>query len=248
MNGVLYYDTPATRYADIYGDKRLFAENEHQITTQLPRKIALVRIVATVALTVLLAATVAWPLVFVGAALAAWTAYRHLLSKDPLTEVFYRIVGEKDRFAQLPEIRLEQGPNEKICTAISRLEWEHLQHPMYRATTADARTIIIVKGMSRPRDSIVYANTKSVLAFIEKVGPEDIPRAISNLPELVESVFHAICPPFAGNTFGKWLSSSSSAIVPISGQTVSDSYETRICSSITTSMANEFFAQMTAGE
>ena len=243
VNNVLYYDTPAAQYATFYGEKKLFVENEPPITTQLPRKIALIRIVATVALTILLAATIAWPLVFVGAVFAAWTAYRHILSKDPLIETFYRIVGGKDRFAQLPELRLDQRQNEKICTAIQRLSWENLQHPMYRATTADAGTIIIVRGMSRTGDSIVDPKTKSVLAFIEKVGPEDIPRDLANLPEFVESVFYAICPLFAENTFGRWLSSDFSAIA-IRGQTVSDSYETRICSSLTASMANEFFAQI----
>jgi hypothetical protein len=251
MNGILYYGTPADQYVTNYGNNRLFPGNEHQITTQLPKNIALIRIVATVALTILLAvklkATIfCWPVVVIGAAFAAWTAYSHLLSKDPLTELFYQIVGGKDQFAQLPEIRLEQNPNEKICTAISRLDWNNLDRVMYRAKTADERNVIIVKGLSRTNDGMFGAHTRSILAFIEKVGPEDVPRYISNQPELMDAILHAIFTPFVGNTFGRGGGSSNSVSTLNSGEQVADSSETRICSSITTSMANEFAAQMAA--
>lgn len=249
MHAVLYYNTPSDQYIANYGNHRLFPENERQITTQLPKNIALIRIAATVALTILLALKVqatifCWPVVIIGAAFAGWTAYTHLLSKDPLTEVFYQIVGGKDRFKQLPEIRLEQNLNEKICTAIGRLDWNHFDRGMYRAKTIDGRNVIIVKGLSRTNDGMFLAHTRSILAFIEKVGPDDVPRHISNLPELVDGALHAIYAPFKGNTFDRQLSSHDSAAVGDNGEQIADSSETRICSSITTSMANEFFAQM----
>ena len=249
MHAVLYYNTPSDQYIANYGNHRLFPESERQITTQLPKNIALIRITATVALTILLAVKVqatifCWPVVILGAALAGWTAYTQLLSKDPLTEVFYQIVGGKDRFEQLPEIGLEQNLNEKICAAIGRLNWNHFDQGMYRAKTIDGRNVIIVKGLSRTNAGMFFARTRSILAFIEKVGPEDVPRQISNLPELVDGALHAIYAPFTGNTFDRLLFSRDSATVRGNRERVVDSSETRICSSITTSMANEFFAQM----
>lgn len=248
MNAVLHYNTPIDQYAANYGENRLFSSDEQQTTTQLPKTIALIRVIATIVFTAYLAlklnATIfCLPVLFIGAAFVGWTTYTHLLAKDPLVEVFYRIVGGKDRFDQLPEIRLEQNPNEKISTAIHRLSWNHLNQPMYRTTTLDGRQVVIVKALSRINDGLFFAPTRSILAFIEKVGPDDIPRRISNEPELVESALYAIGAPFAGNRFGHLLYSSDSERV-IDGVRVVESYETRICADITSSMANEFFAQL----
>lgn len=245
----LYYNASSDQYLTNYGNHRLFQENERQITTQLPKNIALIRIVTTVALTILLAveaqATIfCWPVVIIGAAVAGWTAYSHLLSKDPLTEVFSQIVGGKDRFEQLPEIKLKQNRNEKICTAISKIDWNNLGQCMYKTKTIDGRHIIIVKGLSRDNKGMFLAHTRSIFAFIEKVGPEDVSRHISNLPEFVDAALHAIRTLFKGNTFDSILSSYDSRRVCGNKVPVVDSSETKICSSITTSMANDFFAQM----
>ena len=253
MNALLHYGTPADQYVPNYGERRLFSENEKKITTQLPKNIALIRIATTAAITALLAvklqATIfCWPVVVIGAAFSGWTAYSHLLSKDPLTEVFYRIVGGKDRFEQLPEIRLEQDPNETLCTAIGKLRWDNLDHPIYKTTALDGRNVVVVKGFSRTPQGLLGAQAKSILVFVEKVGPDDVYRNISNQQALVDAAIHAIFTPLKGNTFGRSLASVESANIWVNGDRVIDCYDSEIFSSITPSMANEFFAQLAVRE
>ena len=240
----LYYETPSTEYQQYYGHVQAPFEAGKEILTQLPKNIAVIRAVATVAFTSLLAlklsATVfCWPIVIAGLAFAGWTIYSHLLSKDPLMETFYKIVGGKDEFEKLPPIDLAQAPNEKIFQAISRICWDNLNSPIAKTRTLDGRNVMIIKGLSRNINSL-FANcqTKGVLAFIERTGPKDLPRIISNLPELADSIMHAVLTPHEGNTFGRFFYSSNYSI----GN--NNNTYCMVYSSISSDMANELFAQV----
>jgi len=244
MNNYLYYNTPAEQFQTCYGN--IQSPFSSDVTTQLPKNIAAIRAVAALALTGFVAFKLAstvffWPAVVVGVAYAGWTIYSHLCSKDPLSEAFYKICGGKDKFEQLPEIELEQKPNEKIATVISNLNWDELEHPVMKTKTLDGRNIIIIKGLTRNRETRLFSicQTKGVLAFVEKLGPCDVHRVISNLPELAESIMFAVCFPFTRNTFGRLLCSFSSR----SGNTSSSTF-CKVYSSISREMGNEFFAQL----
>lgn len=171
-------------------------------------------------------------------AFAGWTVYSHLYSKDSLMEAFYKISGGKDKFEKLPEILLKKDSNEKISEAIRKLDWDKLEHPIAKTKTLDGRNVIIIKGLTR-NNEVATCQTKGILAFVERLGPNDVPRVISNVHELADSIMHAICPPFTGNTFSIKLYSSFSS---------TDHHQTSSCckifSFISAQMANEFFAQM----
>lgn len=236
MNNFLYYDTPVDQLQTYYPNIQLpFKAGE--MLTQLPKNIAVIRAVAAAAFTGIIALKLSttvfcWPVAIAGIAFAGWTVYSHLCSKDALLEVFYKISGGKDRFEQLPEIQLGQNPNGKLSEAIRGLNWNQLEHKIAKAKTLDGRNVVIVKGLTRNQ-------TKGVLAFVERMGPNDVPRVISNFHELAESIAHAILFPLTGNTFSRWLYSSNFSI--------SNNYNSSYCkmySSISDNMANEFFAQM----
>lgn len=242
MNNVLDCDMPLYACLQHYGQIGPFKIGQ-EILTQLPKNVTIIRAAVTVAFTSLLAlklrATVfCWPVVIAGLAFTGWTIYSHLLSKDPLMEAFYKIAGGKDRFYALPEINLGQAPNEKICEAIERIDWDHLNHFIARTRTLDGRNVIIIKGLSR--DSHPPRRTKMILAFIEKVGPKDLPiPTILNISELARSIIHAVLTPFEGNTFG------TSLYFNVSNSSNQENIRhCRIYSSISSNLANELFIQL----
>ncbi len=230
----LYYHTPPNQFKENYGNFQA-PFNSKKIFTQLPKNIVAIRVVATLAFTALaalkLSATIfCWPIVVAGVAFAGWNIYFHLLSKDPLMETFYKIVGGKNKFEELPNINLAQAPHEKVCEAIERLNWNDLDQPIYQTKTLDGRHIVIIKGLSREKEGPHKRDhTKGVLAFVEKLSPA----------ELGVAIVHAIVDPFKGNTFGHFLYLQTSQM--------DDQRERRYChvySSISSKMANEFFAQL----
>ncbi|MBA2367407.1 MAG: hypothetical protein H0V82_00100 [Candidatus Protochlamydia sp.] len=195
---------------------------------------AVIRIVAYAAFTALLAFKLSatmfvWPVIAAGTAFVGWTIYSHLLSNDPLMEVFYKLAGGKERFEVLPEINLPQTPGGKISKAINRINWDDLNLPLVRAKTIDGRNIVIVKGLSRMNDGLtgIRAQTKSILAFIERANPGDFKNRHTALQNHISALMEAILL-IENNNF--------------SYKHGRDAYEIR--SSISTNMANEFYAQL----
>lgn len=243
MNNFLYYETPASDYARLYPNIQMPFQAGKDILTQLPKKIVVIRAIAVAAFASLyalkLSATVfCWPVAIVGIGFAGWTIYSHLLAKDPLVEAFYKIARGKERFEALPEINLGQGPDEKIFRAIKRINWDHLNQPIARTRTLDGRNVIIVKGLSRNNEGlIIRAQTKAVLAFIEKANPEDFESTHTNFEKQFSDIMEALVVTAENNNFAY----SSSASSDSGHQSVRHEYEIR--PSISRDMANEFFAQ-----
>jgi len=222
----LNYDIPPPNHI-------LFRGAERAIATQLPKQIAQLRVISVLALTALAtmkySATIFyWPIVVVGVAYAGWTIYKHLLTKDPLVDAFYQIAGGRQRYLELPRIDLGQAANEKTSTAIARLNWDNLPYPIVRSRTLDHREVVIVKGVKREEDR----ETRQVMAFVEKVGPYDLPKHLAD--EWVESLLYAVCALHKGNTFDQFLYAENF------------SESCNIYCSISSRMANEFFSQVGA--
>lgn len=240
----LYYDTPPSQLQTYYANFQPIFRGMKDIYTQFPKDVIAIRIIATAAFIALTAAVAKstiwrWLTVFAGLAFAGWTIYSHLLRKDPLMETFYKIAGGKDQFDNLPNIQLIQSPHEQISKAIKRIEWDQLDKAIYKAKTLDGRHVMIVKGLIRTPSGI-HANCqqiKSILAFIEKLGPRDKPTFISNLSPLTETIlgYIAAACSFEENEYNRpldFLSASAS------------SYSWSLHSSISPDMANEFLAQL----
>ncbi|WP_042280573.1 hypothetical protein [Candidatus Protochlamydia sp. R18] len=249
MNNFLYYGTCPDQYQMHYANFQAPFRKGKEISTQLPKNIAVIRAVAVAVFASLaalkLSATIfCWPIMIAGLAFAGWTIYTHLLSKDPLMEAFYKILGGKDRFEALPKINLAQAPNEKICEAIKKIDWDNLNHSVARTRALDGRNVVIIKGLNR-NNGVLFPNcqTKSVLAFVEKINPRDIPRAISNLPEIADTIMHAIFTPHEGNTFSSFLYSSIS-----DRGNGHDNYNCNMYSSISSDIANELYTQLNTVE
>lgn len=234
----LYYNFPGSDN----GYKLPFSsKKEEEIRTQLPKNIAIIRAVGATAFSLLIASQFSspifrWPLCVAGVAFSGWTVYSHLGSKDPLMEAFHTICGGKEKFEQLPEVHLDVNPGEKIFESIQRLNWNDLEHPIARAKTLDMRNIIIVKGRDRMDAN---CQTEDILAFIERVGPNDVPREISNVSELAASILHAILLLDSGNTFGSCLRSFRFVSSNRNESARCDIYE-----SISPKKADEFYIQM----
>lgn len=233
MNDFLYYNTPEDQFQTHYNNIQ-FPFQALEIKTQLPKNIAIIRAAVTIAFTGLIALKLGitvfcWPVVIAGIAFTGWTVYSHLYSKDPLIEAFYKISGGKDKFEKLPKIQLKHNSDGKISTAIRKLNWDNLVYKISKAKTLDGRNVVIIKGLSRNNED--SCQTKGILAFVEKIGPYDVERTISNSSEFVDSIVHAVIAPFQGNTFGRFLYSSKNTYC-------------RIFSSISKDMANELFAQI----
>lgn len=81
----------------------------------------------------------------VGFLYAGWTIYSHILSKDPLLEVFYKVLGTKDAFEKLPTIKISGYSDGAVCKEITRLKSEDLKGPVTISSTQDGRRIILVK-------------------------------------------------------------------------------------------------------
>jgi hypothetical protein len=176
--------------------------------------------------------------------LAAYIAYKHLLIKDPLVEAFYKIAGGKENYENLPEILLEK--NKKTYENF-KMTWASLEHPAYRFTTSDGRKGMLIKGLSDSKERgvlemLVNAGptpTQSLMIFIEKVSPDDIPRTISNMAEWAYSILVALNYDAWNNPFSEFLSLSAE---PNSAGS-SSRRESNIYAWISTDMANEFIAQ-----
>lgn len=245
MNNFIYYGTPNDQFNNYYPLSKNPFDPDTTIYTQLPKQTAIIRTIAAGIFTALAAlrlrdSVFCWPIVATGIAFSCWTIYSHLLAKDPLMHTFYEIAGGKGKFDALPKIQLGQKPEEKISAAIQRIEWDKLNRPISIAQTLDGRNVVIVKGKSRdPQGFLIPCQKDTIFAFIERTGPEDSPRVISNMNELVSSALHAIVFPFTGNTFGTFLRSSSHG----DGKN-NRSFSWEICSTISGQMANELSAQI----
>jgi hypothetical protein len=200
-------------------------------TTHLPTNIAVIRAVAALAFTALvafkLAATVfCWPVVLAGAAFAGWTIYKHVFSKDPMIEAFYSIVGGKDKFEQLPEVQLGLSLSNKVSTVVSNLDWDDINADICKTKTLDGRHVIIAKSRTHP--SFPGNVVKTLWVYVEKLGPQDLPRRFFNVSELADSALHAIMEPRKGNEFERNLGG-----VSVTRNGVTTTNTTKILSSVT---------------
>jgi hypothetical protein len=243
LNNFLYYGTSLVNYPRLYGTFQRPFNSEKDILTQLPKNVVVIRALAILIFTSLVAfqlsATVfCWPVALAGTVFAGWTIYLHLLSKDPLMEAFYKITGCKDRFEALPEINLGQGPVEKISHAIERINWDHLNHPIARTRTLDGRNVIIIKGLSRNDVGLlITVQTKTILAFIEKANSGDFESTHTNFEKHFTDILHALMVNSENNNSGYSTS-------PSSPGNISSRYSYEMRPSISSDMANEFFAQL----
>lgn len=241
----LYCGTPSAQLQGRYSNfQQLFSGRE--IYTQLPRVSAIIRVIATLTFTALAAlklSSTRWcgPIAITGLAFASWTIYSHFLRKDPLVETFYKIVGGKDQFDDLPEVDLQQSPNERISEAIERIEWDQLEK-VNKTTTLDGRCVVVIKGLTNN----FYTNNsntnnfddKSVLVFIEKLGPEDKPKSMHDAPLLVDTIFQSIC---AALSFGE---NKCDFLLNSREVHLGNNRRWELHSSISPDMANEILAQL----
>ena len=198
------FGTPAVQITGIYPDFQPLFKWGHQISTQLPKNIAQIRAVASVAFSCLVAfilksSFLTLPIITVGIAFAGWTIYSHILSKDLLLEAFYKIFKTKEAFEKLPTIKIQGGTDAEICEEIMELEWDTLQQPVTLSSTPDGRRIILVKG-SRYQEEQEFemevevtkkTTTHTIFAYIEKINEERSDIAIG----------HALLGFDKGNTF-----------------------------------------------
>lgn len=130
--------------------------------TQHHKHFALIKAVMLVAFSCLFAAytssPLSLPLSIAGFLYAGWTIYSHLLSKDPLLEVFYKVLGSKDKFERLPTIKISGYSDHGVCKTISRLKKEELKSPITISSTWDGRRIILVRDEKLP-----------LIAYFEKI-------------------------------------------------------------------------------
>lgn len=235
MVNYLTYNTPINQM-NYAGNSLPFASGT-KITTLLPKNIALTRAITALALALfaafrLSATLLFWPTIVVASAFIGRTIYSHLIIKDPLVEAFYKIVGGKDKYEKLPEISLQLAPDDKVVEAIQKIYWDQLLHPMTRSKTLDGRHVIIVKGLGENQ-------TQGVLTFVEKMGPYDISRVISNEPEWLSTILEALLSPLEGNRYQCFIDSST-----FSGWSGTKNSRREMYSTISSDMANEFAFQL----
>lgn len=237
----LYYETPSNQLQIHYPNfQSIFSGTKY---TQLPSHIAAIRAIAAITFSALAAFKLSstmwcWPIIVVaGAAYAGWTIYFHFLCKDSLMEAFYKIVGGKNQFDNLPNINLNQSPNERFAQAIARIKWHQLNDAIYKTETLDGRHVVIVKGLSR---DLNLSRQETIFAFIEKIGPIDT-SPIPKVSLLTEGIFKSIMGviPSSENPFGEHSPFYCSST---NGGLCYSNYELR--SSISPDMANEFLAQL----
>lgn len=202
------------------------------ITTQLPQNTALIRAVAIKVFAAYICLTTAiwcWPVLLISSAFVGWTIYSNILRSDPLVETFYQIVGSKEKFDALPTIDLAKS----LTETIKNLDWDKLEHPVYRAKTTDGRQVMIVKALSKDvvPEMLVTCQTRAIFAFVEKLGSNDFSY------NAILTLFDALS--FKGNTAGTTLSSAHG----YSGQ-LSWSYRFVAFSSISNELANEITQQL----
>lgn len=178
----LYYNTPDHEFKRhyAYASQALIKE----ISTQLPKPVALIRTVALAAFSVLLIATKSavwvWPVAIAGLAFAGWTVYSHLLEQDRLVTLFNQIArnhtlgimkSSNDAFDELPKF----GLNGKVSLAdsIHMIDWDKLNYPVLRAATEDGRKILIVRALSRHPRISTSKQDKTIFAYVEKLTSRD---------------------------------------------------------------------------
>jgi len=230
-----------------------------RITTRLPEDIlkAKIRIVTTFVLTTAVVLGItgstlwSWPVLILGLSFAAYTAYKHLLTRDPLVDVFYRIAGGEAAYNNLPEIRLDPlkktyenfdrqirlNAQKKTHQIFHPLSWQELVHSVYRLTTADGRKGMLVKGLTYSEEPFLYRDespslvyTQARLIFVEKFNADDIPNNKSSGILAINTHWH--CEKrFPSQSLGA------------RGKEYIFQDLCRIYSFMTTDMANEFIAQ-----
>lgn len=144
--------------------------------TQLPQNTAIIRALAIGVITAIVSLVSSgwfWPVMILGNTFAGWTIYSNILTSDPLVESLYSIVGDRGKFEQLEEITFPIEGN-SLKDNILSISWYNLNKPIYRAKTADGRTIMIVKAQSKQKHPEVNCNTQSIFAFVEKLSPSDV--------------------------------------------------------------------------
>ncbi|HEX4840373.1 MAG TPA: hypothetical protein VFU89_08035 [Rhabdochlamydiaceae bacterium] len=242
-----YYDRPADQITN-----KTYPPGQ-KIWTQLPPDIAKIRIGAILAFTGIFFLAVLntpsirewrWLVVIVGVTLAAWVAYKHLLTKDPMVEAFYKIAGGKDNYDTLPEWRLEK--NKKTYANFDVLWADADVKPLYRFSTSDGRKGLMVKGLSHTKEhSLVRikgtgpARTQALMVFVEKLGPYDIHILIKNMTERSFSIINAL-------NFEAWNNPFSEVLLAGEGES-DDGSSSRTINGLyaymSTDWANDFIAQ-----
>ncbi len=167
-----------------------------KITTQFPKNVALIRMAVTGIFAALLVAKIgltvwAWPVMALASGFAIYTAVKHILMRDPLVSAMYTIAGGERQYHNLPEWQVD--PDKKLYETISAINWDDVHHPLHRATTTDGRKVLIVKAYDYKErtEHCPSSSSKHVIAFVEKLGAFDVPRVISNLHEIIDSILTA---------------------------------------------------------
>jgi len=221
----------------------------HRITTQFPGDVAKIRIVMTLALTAIVVLSDtgftiwSWPIVILGLSFAAYTAYKHLLTPDPLVDLFYRIAGGEVGYNNLPVIPIDRA--RKTWMTFWAIRWQELKHPVYRFTTIDGRKGMLIKGLSYSEECIdletadqtsPLLRTQAKLIFIEKLKSRDIRSDRIQWPGQGHPALESISDWSWETSF---LNGSSGDITSM----YTLQYFSRIYGFMTTDMANEFIAQ-----
>lgn len=159
-----------------------------------------------------------------------------MLRPDPLVETLYQIVGSKEKFYALPTLDLAK-PAQLLTKNIEKLDWDKLEHRVYRAQTIDGRQVMIVKALSKEvePDMIVPCQTKTIFAFVEKLGSNDF-----SYPAIA-TLFDAFS--FKGNTAGTTLSHACGHST-FNGKESGWSNRFIACSSISNELAREIREQI----
>lgn len=194
MNSFMYSGTSSENFKEYYPNCQPIFKTVSQ--TLMSKKVALIHAISVVAFAILIAlgfseTILFWPVAIASSLFVARKLYSQFFIKDPLMETFYKIVGGKDKFENLPKITLTEAPTGKICDVIKKIEWKDLQHPMTLAKTADGRNIIFIKSLEFDLD-----REETVSVFVEKLNEYDYARPVSNMPELAAKVLRALAEIF----------------------------------------------------
>lgn len=218
-----------------------------KIWTQLPVDVAAIRIGAILAATTIFfisalktPATSQWRFLVVifGVTLAAWVAIKHLLTNDSLVEAFYKIAGGKENYEKLPEFPMNKDQKTYANFGIA---WARLEHPLYRFSTSDGRKGLLVKGLRcvEEYNSMGIARTaytRSMMVFVEKLGPCDIPIPIAGITERGFSIRNAL-------HYRAWNNPFSSTLLSVQGPTGSYKIINGLYAYMPADWANKFIAQ-----
>lgn len=244
------FNTPKDQFEKYYPNFKLPFASGKQITTQLPKMAAVIRVIATLVFTAYAVIALSspvwrWTAVVAGLAFSGWTIYANLLRKDPLVETFYKMVGGKENFEKLPVL---ESPDLALTESTKRPEWKDFDMPIYRIKTSDGRRGIIVKVLSRNIEWTshmggfvqVNAQIQGIFAFIEKINFDDW------RPSNERSLFKHICSCLQQALgLGSSLHEVSKSVFKI-GREKPLAIETIIGPSLSSDLANEIAAQLSA--